>query len=94
MKILSLHKSLCDFAIFSFVKCNNLSGSGKIKSNRGAHKTDLHGLFPSTVSWVNYSSYVLVYGLSFLLLPCVLSAILLFISHRFSVHLKGQCHEN
>jgi hypothetical protein len=37
---------------------------------------------------------MLVYGISFLLLPCILSAILLVINHRFSIVLKGQCHEN
>ncbi len=80
------------FCFYSFVKSNDWSVPEKSKVI-AEHLTDLHGLFPSTVSWVNYSSYVLVYGLSFLLLPCVLSTILLFISHRFSVHLKGQCHE-
>ena len=52
-------------------------------------KTGLHGLFPSTVSWVNYSSYVVVYSLLFLLLPSAISCILLYINHRFLYQCKG-----
>ena len=40
------------------------------------------GLFLFTVSWLNYSSYVLVYGLLFLLLPTIITCIILGINYR------------
>jgi hypothetical protein len=42
----------------------------------------LHSLFPFTISWLNYSSYVVVYGVLFLLLPCILTFTLLYINYR------------